>query len=201
MSNDDIRFSIIGVAFGLIFGFLIGNWTMPREGAPQQSSNAAEASRSVNAPRDSTLPAGHPPITPGETVRAGPLPAGSESEGAGETTPSAPESASGESVSLPSLDPLPASSSELRAEKKYKNIQMFKGLPADRIESIMFAFKNSLGVECTYCHIKDQFEKDDKTTKQTARKMISLVRDSNAKLGAARVSCFTCHRGQPRPAE
>jgi hypothetical protein len=104
-------------------------------------------------------------------------------------------------VSLPSLEPLPASSKEERAEKKYKNIQLFKGLPADRIESIMFAFKDSLGVECTYCHVKDQFEKDDKTAKQTARKMISLVRDANAKLGSPRVSCFTCHRGQPRPVE
>jgi len=99
------------------------------------------------------------------------------------------------------IDERLASSTELRAEKKYKNIQMFKGLPADRIESIMFAFKNSLGVECTYCHVKDQFEKDDKTMKQTARKMITIVRESNAKLGSARVSCFTCHRGQPRPAE
>ena len=48
---------------------------------------------------------------------------------------------------------------------------------------IMFAFKSSLGVDCTYCHIKDQFEKDDKPPKQTARKMIQLVRDTNAKLG------------------
>jgi len=199
MSNDDIRFSIIGIVLGLVLGFLIGNWTTPREGVVQQVGSTGEASKSVNAPRESDLPAGHPPIKPGETVRAGPLPAGSESEIPGNSTASAPPPAAGEPVTLPSLDPLPASSSELRAEKKYKNIQMFKGLPADRIESIMFAFKNSLGVECTYCHIKDQFEKDDRTTKQTARKMITIVRDSNAKLGAARISCFTCHRGQPRP--
>jgi hypothetical protein len=65
----------------------------------------------------------------------------------------------------------------------------------------MFAFKASLGVDCTYCHIKDQFEKDDKPAKQTARKMIQLVRDTNAKLGSmTRVTCFTCHRGQTRPA-
>jgi hypothetical protein len=201
MSNDDIRFSIVGVALGLILGFLIGNWTTPHGGASEKAGGTSEAARSVNAPRESDLPAGHPPITPGETVRAGPLPAGSESEVPDGSPASAPASASGGSVVLPSLDPLPASSTELRAEKKYKNIQMFKGLPADRIESIMFAFKNSLGVECTYCHVKDQFEKDDKTMKQTARKMITIVRESNAKLGSARVSCFTCHRGQPRPAE
>ena len=46
-----------------------------------------------------------------------------------------------------------------------------------------------------------QFEKDDKPEKQTARKMIALVRDANAKIGAARVSCYTCHRGQQRPVQ
>ena len=31
--------------------------------------------------------------------------------------------------------------------------------------------------------------------------MIQLVRDTNAKLGTAtRVTCFTCHRGETRPA-
>ncbi len=102
-------------------------------------------------------------------------------------------------VSLPSLDPLPAGSKEERTEQKYKNIQLLKGLPADRLMKIMFAFKDSLGVDCTYCHIKDQFEKDDKTQKQMARKMITIVKDANAKLGSARVNCYTCHRGQPRP--
>jgi hypothetical protein len=103
---------------------------------------------------------------------------------------------------LPSLDPLPATSKEERAEQKYKNIQLLRGIPSERLLKVMFAFKSSLGVDCTYCHIKDQFEKDDKPQKQTARKMIQLVRDTNAKLGGpARVTCFTCHRGQTRPAQ
>ena len=103
---------------------------------------------------------------------------------------------------LPSLDPLPAGSKEERAEQKYKNIQLLRGIPSDRLMKVMFAFKSSLGVDCTYCHIKDQFEKDDKPTKQTARKMIQLVRDTNGKLGTTgRVTCFTCHRGQTRPAQ
>ena len=114
---------------------------------------------------------------------------------------SAPSAASSDEAQLPSLDPLPGSSREERAEQKYKNIQLLKGLPSDRLMNVMFAFKASLGVDCTYCHIKDQFEKDDKPPKQVARKMITLVRDTNGKLGgAARVTCFTCHRGQIRPA-
>jgi photosynthetic reaction center cytochrome c subunit len=64
----------------------------------------------------------------------------------------------------------------------------------------MFAFKSALGVECTHCHVKDHFDKDDKATKQMARKMITLTRNANAQLGgAARVTCYTCHRGQARP--
>jgi hypothetical protein len=94
---------------------------------------------------------------------------------------------------------MPASSKEERAEQKYKNIQILRGLPADRLPKIMNAFKGSLGVDCTYCHINNEFDKDDKPAKQVARKMIELVRDNNEKLGAGRVSCYTCHRGQPRP--
>ncbi|HWC76908.1 MAG TPA: photosynthetic reaction center cytochrome c subunit family protein [Blastocatellia bacterium] len=200
MSKDDIRFAIIGIVGGIVLGFLVANWTTPSSTIAQKTDgNANQQPRSVNAPPEADLPPNHPPVNPGETVPAGPLPSGSEGAAGSARAASSPRS--GESVSLPSLEPLPASSKEERAEKKYKNIQLFKGLPADRIESIMFAFKDSLGVECTYCHVKDQFEKDDKTAKQTARKMISLVRDANAKLGSPRVSCFTCHRGQPRPVE
>ena len=197
MTKDDILYSVIGVGGGLVLGFLIGNWSSPAVTAPHAATPRGEtAATSVNAPRESELPPGHPQVNPGETVPAPPLPAGSEGGSAGGGSTSA---AGGDAVALPSLDPLPASSKEERAEKKYKNIQMLKGLPADRIESIMFAFKNSLGVECTYCHIKDQFEKDDRPAKQTARKMIALTRDANSKLSSARVSCFTCHRGHPRP--
>ena len=200
MTKYDIRFIIIGRTAGLVLGFLVGNWTSPIGATAPHAANPREpAPASVNAPRDSELPAGHPEVKPGETIPAPPLPAGSEGGATGGAASST--AGSGETVSLPSLDPLPASSREERAEKKYKNIQMLKGLPADRIESIMFAFKNSLGVECTYCHIKDQFEKDDKPAKQTARKMIALTREANAKLSLPRISCFTCHRGHPRPEE
>ena len=121
-------------------------------------------------------------------------------EAAAGHTAAAP-AAPGETTELPSLDPLPASSKEERAEQKYKNIQLLKGIPSERLTKIMFSFKASLGVDCTYCHIKDQFEKDDKPAKQVARKMIQLVRDTNTKLGSmTHVTCFTCHRGQTRPA-
>jgi hypothetical protein len=185
MGKENVVYSLIGIGLGLVLGFLVGNWTTPSGGPADSAARAGTEPTSVNQPPTQELPPGHPPIEPGKTTPAGPLPGG--------------RSGPTELVVLPSLDPLPASNRAERAEKKYKNIQILKGLPADRIESIMFAFKDSLGVECTYCHIKDQFDKDDKPPKQMARKMIQLTRDTNAKLGSARVSCFTCHRGQPKP--
>jgi hypothetical protein len=195
MNKEEITYGIIGALIGLVLGFFVANMAAPGPTASPQVASSASESRSVNS-SSQELPPGHPPINPGETTPAPPLAGGAETPG--ETS----SAAAGETRELPSLDPLPASSREERTEQKYKNIQMLKGLPASRLDSIMFAFKNSLGVDCTYCHIKNEFEKDDKPAKQTARKMIALTRDANAKIGGAkRVTCYTCHRGEPRPPE
>jgi hypothetical protein len=194
MNKQYLSYGIIGIVGGLILGFIVGNWVSPSGTGAQQASTSGSESKtaSVNSSNSGqALPPNHPPIDSGQTIPAPPLPEGTP----GTSTPtSAP-------AELPSLDPLPAGSKEERAEQKYKNIQLLKGIPSERLMKVMFAFKASLGVDCTYCHIKDQFEKDDKPTKQTARKMIQLVRDTNAKLGTTtRVTCFTCHRGSTRPA-
>jgi photosynthetic reaction center cytochrome c subunit len=198
MIKDYIFYGIGGIVLGLVLGFYSANWfgSKPIPGA--LAASTGEKSTSVNSPGpgvpNSELPPNHPPVDTGQTIPAPPLPAGA-------TASSPPATAGSDDTQLPSLDPLPASSREERAEQKYKNIQMLRGLPSDRLMSVMFAFKASLGVDCTHCHIKDQFEKDDKPPKQVARKMITLVRETNGKLGgAARVTCFTCHRGQTRPA-
>ncbi len=202
MKKDDFSFGILGIVLGLVIGFLIANWTWTRPSAnsTETANNNAAGQTSVNSGAGGAaaqLPAGHPTVDPSKPTQARPLTPEEEAAGGG----AMPSTAKG-GTELPSLDPLPASSTEERAEKKYKNIQLLKGLPSERINKIMFAFKESLGVECTYCHVPDQFEKDDKPTKQTARKMITLVRETNAKMGSVgRVSCLTCHRGQPKPVQ
>jgi len=201
MNKEYVSYGIIGIVAGLALGFIIGNLTSPSGGAALQAAPGAESkAASVNSSNSGqALPPGHPPIDSGQTIPAPPLPAGASGASAAAPAPAAAQA--GESSELPSLDPLASSSKEERAEQKYKNIQLLRGIPSERLTKIMFAFKASLGVDCTYCHIKDQFEKDDKPQKQTARKMIQLVRDTNAKLGSmTRVTCFTCHRGQTRPA-
>ena len=201
MNKEYVSYGVIGIVAGLVLGFIIGNMASSTEGTVSQAVPGSESKvASVNSSNSGqALPPGHPPIDSGQTIPAPPLPGGASAPSA--AAPASPAAQAGESTELPSLDPLPATSKEERAEQKYKNIQLLRGIPSDRLTKIMFAFKASLGVDCTYCHIKDQFEKDDKPQKQTARKMIQLVRDTNAKLGGtARVTCFTCHRGQTRPA-
>ena len=87
------------------------------------------------------------------------------------------------------------------AEQKFKNIQIFKGLPATQLDPTMAFISGSLGVRCSYCHAPNGFEKDEKQTKLTARRMIQMVFDLNKgsfnNQGA--VSCYTCHRGKPTP--
>lgn len=59
-----------------------------------------------------------------------------------------------------------------------------------------------LGVSFNHCHVGGgAFEKDDKPTKQTARRMVQMMRTINdANFGGKTVvSCNTCHRGSPRP--
>ena len=89
---------------------------------------------------------------------------------------------------------------EKTAEQVYKNIQVLKGMPASQLDAVMAFMSGSLGVRCNYCHV-NPFEKDDKPTKQTARKMIQMVFDLNKGSfnGQGAITCFTCHRGQPQP--
>jgi hypothetical protein len=96
------------------------------------------------------------------------------------------------------------------AETVFKNIQMFKGMPAARVLRIMeMGFARSLGVNCTHCHIPGAWEKDDKPPKQIAREMWGMVNAinnqhlkqiKNLKSEQPVINCTTCHRGQTKPA-
>lgn len=102
------------------------------------------------------------------------------------------------------ISPLPAQaqpSPQVKlAEQVYKNIQIFKGVPASELEPTMAFISGSLGVKCNYCHV-NSFDKDERPTKQTARRMILMVLDLNKEnfSGEKTVTCYTCHQGQPRP--
>ena len=87
---------------------------------------------------------------------------------------------------------------------------MLKAMPAARLLKVMeLGYSKSLGVNCTHCHVVDQWEKDDKSTKQITREMMKMVGGinneylkniKNLKSENPMINCTTCHRGQTKPA-
>ena len=96
------------------------------------------------------------------------------------------------------------------AESVFKNIKVFKGMPAGRLVRIMnFGFGRSLGVGCAHCHTVGEWDKEDRKEKQIARDMGAMMRAINDTLllripnlqsKKPIVNCTTCHRGQVKPA-
>lgn len=86
------------------------------------------------------------------------------------------------------------------AENVFKNIEILKGKKASRLPDMMNALTGLLGVECNYCHTPGHWEDDDKKPKQIARKHFQLIKSVNHDYfqDENKVSCWTCHRGQPK---
>src|SRR5689334_14805718 len=94
----------------------------------------------------------------------------------------------------------------IHAEDVYKSIEIFKGKPATQVLIAMNAIRGSLGVSCTYCHAQFEWDKNDKSAKETTRKMFRMLGYIEGKYfdHKNKVTCWTCHRGhaeQPRPTE
>jgi hypothetical protein len=98
-------------------------------------------------------------------------------------------------------DAWPAEQPPKLAEEVFKNIQIFKRIPAPTLLAAMTSFSQSLGVECGHCHVPKEFEKDDKSAKQTARQMFRMAAKINADNfnGVNPITCWTCHRGSTKP--
>ena len=97
-----------------------------------------------------------------------------------------------------------------------QNLQVFpKDTPRAQVVTAMQGFSAALGVTCNHCHVfngpgdpMNDFVGDNKPTKNTARAMMRMVTDMNAKVPeavgkpadqAARVTCAMCHRGATTP--
>jgi photosynthetic reaction center cytochrome c subunit len=96
-----------------------------------------------------------------------------------------------------------ASAREIQpAEKAFKNIQALKGTPSDQLFPTMGFIASSLGVNCTFCHVEDHFDKDEKKPKETARAMIKMTLALNKSNFDNRrdITCYSCHRGAQHPA-
>src|SRR6185295_9284617 len=88
------------------------------------------------------------------------------------------------------------------AEQVYKDIKVMQGTPANELNQSMHLMKGAVGLDCIYCHIEREWEKDVKPAKEVARAMIVMMNDINTRQfgGKQVVTCNTCHNGHPIPA-
>ena len=92
------------------------------------------------------------------------------------------------------------------AEEIFKNVQILKGIPVDEFMDTMGMFAAALSMNCTDCHTEESTTDwarfaDETVPKQKARQMMLMVNNLNRNSfrGTQAVTCWTCHRGDPRP--
>ncbi|HXH60505.1 MAG TPA: photosynthetic reaction center cytochrome c subunit family protein, partial [Fimbriimonadaceae bacterium] len=85
-------------------------------------------------------------------------------------------------------------------EDVFKNIQVFKGVPATDLLPMMEFMSASLGMKCSDCHDTKDYSADTRA-KGTARRMVEMQRDINKNFFRNRnqVTCMSCHNGSERP--
>ncbi|HYL74674.1 MAG TPA: photosynthetic reaction center cytochrome c subunit family protein [Bryobacteraceae bacterium] len=94
----------------------------------------------------------------------------------------------------------PAAPVEKTAGQAWKNVLVLKDVPASQWGATMDLIGGSLGVGCQFCHAQ-AYESDAKKTKVTARAMIQMTQEINARSfgGHTVVTCNTCHQGGTHP--
>ena len=104
--------------------------------------------------------------------------------------------------------PLPAAATDgPRAKDVYKNVQVLGNLSAGEFVRVMTAMTNWVAPTegCVYCHNPANFAEDTKYTKVVARRMVEMTRHINSDwknhVAETGVTCYTCHRGNPVPAQ
>jgi outer membrane lipoprotein-sorting protein len=92
------------------------------------------------------------------------------------------------------------------ADDIFKNVQVLKGLTVDEFMGTMGFIAAALSMNCIDCHSVEAASDVtkyalDTPTKQTARKMILMVKAINAANfgGKQTITCYSCHRSQNAP--
>lgn len=93
-----------------------------------------------------------------------------------------------------------AGQQEPKCEDVFKNIKVFRGVPADDLIPAMEFMSAAMNYKCTDCHDPNDYAKDVKQ-KEESRKMVLLQRDINNRHfnGRLEVTCFSCHHGKDHP--
>jgi photosynthetic reaction center cytochrome c subunit len=90
--------------------------------------------------------------------------------------------------------------------KVYQNVKVLGGVDANEFLRVMAAVTTWVAPKqgCTYCHSQANLADDTEYTKIVARRMLQMTehinKDWKAHVGATGVTCYTCHRGMPVPA-
>jgi photosynthetic reaction center cytochrome c subunit len=103
------------------------------------------------------------------------------------------------------IDPVDAGGP--KARDVYQNVKVLGDLGIGEFNRLMVAMTQWVAPEqsCGYCHNLQNLADDSLYTKNTARKMLQMTWEINSRWKAhvadTGVTCYTCHRGQPVPAE
>src|ERR1700756_3665315 len=86
------------------------------------------------------------------------------------------------------------------AEQVYKDIQVLRGVPADKIMPTMQFMNIALGVPCEHCHLPGTYEAPN-ANKNMARTMMRMQFDliKGPFEDVPALTCWTCHRGSITP--
>jgi photosynthetic reaction center cytochrome c subunit len=89
-------------------------------------------------------------------------------------------------------------------------IRVLKGLTVPEFEQEMQMMVQALGVNCGFCHVRNNFAAETNEKKVVARRMLEMTKlinsqffpdyiplDGESKLG--KVTCSTCHQGETKP--
>jgi photosynthetic reaction center cytochrome c subunit len=94
-----------------------------------------------------------------------------------------------------------------RAGSVYKNVQVLADVPSEQFDRLMAAITEWVAPEeqgCNYCHNPEDMASDEVYAKNVARRMLQMTRHINQEqkdhVAATGVTCYTCHRGNPVPA-
>ncbi len=93
-----------------------------------------------------------------------------------------------------------------KAGAVYKNVQVLQDLSVGQFTRLMVSITNWVAPTqgCAYCHNTNNMAEDSRYTKIVARRMIQMTQNINANwtqhVAETGVTCYTCHRGNPVPA-
>jgi photosynthetic reaction center cytochrome c subunit len=100
----------------------------------------------------------------------------------------------------------PASPEGDKATDVYQNVQVLKDLSAEQFGRVMSSITEWVAPDegCGYCHNVENMADDSLYTKKVARRMLEMTRHINndwkAHVANTGVTCYTCHKGNPVPA-